>query len=215
MTDKTSPTRRGAGRPTREQAEARHRELLDTALKLFLENGFEMTTIETIATEVGMTKRTVYARYPDKATLFLAAVQRAIERQIVPREVLEELDRGDLADTLEAIARMRIGQVMTPEGLRLQRIINTEGYRFPTIFTAHLAQSARPLIEFVAGLLDRNVASGAIAPTDTVLAANSFMSMVVGGSVRAIVNGRTPTREDIDRKVHFTVHLLLNGLRPR
>ncbi|MEU1981042.1 TetR/AcrR family transcriptional regulator [Nocardia sp. NPDC019395] len=215
MTDAISPTRRGAGRPTREQAEARHRELLDTALKLFLENGFEMTTVEMIAKRVGMTKRTVYARYPDKAALFLTAVQRAIERQIVPRDVLEDLDRGDLAETLEAIGRLRIGQVMTPDGLRLQRVINAEGYRFPTIFKANVEQSARPLIEFVAGLLDRAIAAGDIAPTDTGLAANAFMSMVVGGSVRAIVSGSTPTSEQLDRKVHFTVHLLLDGLRPR
>ena len=82
-----------------------------------------------------MTKRTVYARYADKASLFHAAVQRAIERQIVPQDVLAGFDKGDLAETLESIARLRIGQVMTPNGLRLQRIINTESYRFPEIFT--------------------------------------------------------------------------------
>jgi hypothetical protein len=41
------------------------------------------------------------------------------------------------------------------------------------------------------------------------------MSMVVGGQVRAIVSGRVPARADLDRKVHFTVRLLLDGLRPR
>ena len=42
-------TRRRAGRPTKEQAEARFEELLDTALDMFLEHGFELTTIEMIA----------------------------------------------------------------------------------------------------------------------------------------------------------------------
>ena len=51
-----------AGRPTREQAEARHAELLDRALDHFLDKGFEQATIEAIAADVGMTKRTVYAR---------------------------------------------------------------------------------------------------------------------------------------------------------
>jgi len=215
VTNTSSPVRRGAGRPTREQAEARHSELLDTALDLFLEHGFQVATIEMIAARVGMTKRTVYGLYADKAALFGAAVQRAIERQIVPPTVLESFDRGDVADTLEAIARLRIGQVMTPNGLRLQRIINTESYRFPEILTANYQQAAKPVIEFVAGLLDRAVAAGKIAPTDTALAATAFMSMVVGGQVRAIVSGRTITPEAIDRQVHFTVHLLLDGLRPR
>jgi TetR/AcrR family transcriptional regulator, mexJK operon transcriptional repressor len=211
----TSAMRRGAGRPTTEQAEARHGELLDAALDLFLEHGFELTTIEMIAARINMTKRTVYARYADKASLFGAAVQRAVERQIVPRSVLEGFDKGDLAETLASIARLRIGQVMTPNGLRLQRIINTESYRFPEIFTANFEQSAKPVMDFVAGLLDRAIAAGQISPTDSGLAASAFMSMVVGGQVRAIVSGRPPTQAELDRRVHFTVRLLLDGLRPR
>jgi AcrR family transcriptional regulator len=207
--------RRGAGRPTREQAEARHQELLDAALDLFLERGFELTTIEMVATRVSMTRRTVYALYPDKAALFRTAVQRAIERQIVPQDTLAGFDKGDLTETLERVARLRIAQVMTPNGLRLQRIINTESYRFPEIFTANLEQSAKPVLEFVAGVLDRAAAAGRISPTDSGSAASAFMSMVVGGQVRAIVSGRVPTQAELDRKVRFTVHLLLDGLRPR
>ena len=213
--DATSTMRRGAGRPTTEQAEARHEELLDAALEEFLEHGFELTTIEMIAARINMTKRTVYARYADKASLFRGAVQRAIERQIVPRHVLEGFDKGDLTETLASIARLRIGQVMTPNGLRLQRIINTESYRFPEIFTANFEQSALPVIDFVAGLLDRAIAAGQIAPTDSALAASAFMSMVISGQVRAIVSGRPLTETEMDRKIYFTVRLLLDGLRPR
>ena len=208
----TSTMRRGAGRPTTEQAEARHGELLDAALDLFLEHGFELTTIEMIAARISMTKRTVYARYADKASLFRGAVQRAIERQIVPRSVLEGFDQGDLTETLASIARLRIGQVMTPNGLRLQRIINTESYRFPEIFTANFEQSALPVMDFVAGLLDRAIAAGQIAPTDSGLAASAFMSMVISGQVRAIVSGRLPTEAEMDKKIYFTVRLLLDGL---
>ncbi|WP_018505477.1 TetR/AcrR family transcriptional regulator [Parafrankia discariae] len=215
MQNGVAPTRRGAGRPTREQAEARHEELLDTALEVFLERGFELATIEMIAGRVSMTKRTVYARYPDKAALFRAAVQRAIERQIVPQAVLEGMDNGDLAETLGAIARLRITQVATPNGLRLQRIINTESYRFPEIFTISFEQSGRPVIEFVAGVLERAVADGTIAPTNPRLAASVFMSMLVSGPVRTIVSGHMPTRAELDERIEFSVRLLLDGLRPR
>jgi AcrR family transcriptional regulator len=215
LTHATSTLRRGAGRPTREQAEARHEEMLDAALDLFLEHGFELTTIEMVAARVSMTRRTIYALYAEKAALFRAAVQRAIERQIVPRDVLAGFDTGDLAVTLESVARLRIGQVMTPNGLRLQRIINTESYRFPEIFTDNFEQSAKPVLEFVADVLDRAIAAGQIAPTDSGFAASAFMSMVVGGQVRAIVSGRAPTPAELDRKVSFTVRLLLDGLRPR
>lgn len=215
MSEAGAPVRRGAGRPTREQAAARHEELLDTALDLFLENGFDVTTVEMIASRVNMTKRTIYARYPDKSALFLAAVHRAVGGQIVPREVLEGFDSGDLTRTLESVARLRIDQVMTPNGLRLQRIINTEGYRFPEIFVANYERSAGPVIDFVAGVLDRAIADGTIAPIDTDQAARAFMSMVVGGQVRSIVAGRPPSAAQLEERVGFTVRLLLDGLRPR
>ena len=100
----SSIPRARAGRPTREQAQARHIELLDIALDHFLEKGFEQATIEAIASDVGMTKRTVYSRYPEKALLFLAAVQRAIERQIVSLETLRDMETGDLEETLTIMA---------------------------------------------------------------------------------------------------------------
>ncbi len=79
----SEPGRRRPGRPT-----LSNEELLDTALDLFVENGFEQTSFEAICAAAGMAKRTVYARYGDKTTLFKAALARAIEEWIVPVERL-------------------------------------------------------------------------------------------------------------------------------
>src|SRR3546814_13262293 len=94
-----------------------------------------MTTIDAIAAAVGMTKRTVYTRYPDKNALFGAAVQRAIERWIIPAEVLDALDPDDLEGTLTAVAGLRMRNANSADGLRLQHILSAESYRFPEIFT--------------------------------------------------------------------------------
>ncbi len=211
----TATARPRAGRPTAEQAQARQGELLDAALDMFLEHGFELTTMEAVAASVGMTKRTVYARYPDKAALFLASVQRAIERSIVPREILEATDQGDLEATLIAVARLRVGNVMTPEGLRLQRIINTESYRFPMIFTMAYEQSGKPVIDFLADLLRRHDAAGTIRLDRPDMAANVFMSMAVSGPVRIIVSGNPVDPAQIEDRIVFSVRLFLDGLRPR
>jgi AcrR family transcriptional regulator len=204
-----------AGRPTREQAVARHVALLDTALDMFLDKGFELTTMEGVAAAVGMTKRTIYARYDDKAALFLATVQRAIERSIVGEEELRRADTGDLQETLIAIARMRVAFVMTPEGLKLQRIINTESYRFPAIFTMSYDQTARPVVDFLADLLRRHDSAGAIGVDRPEMAARLFMSMVVGGPVRIIVSGNRLSQEEIDDRITYAVRLFLNGVRSR
>jgi TetR/AcrR family transcriptional repressor of mexJK operon len=207
--------RPAAGRPTREKARQRHVELLDSALDLFLDKGFEQATIEAIAASVGMTKRTVYARYADKAALFKATVQRAIERMIVSDAALQALETGDFQATLAAVARLRVAQVMTPAGLKLQRIINTESYRFPEIFTMAYEQNTRPVIAFIAGLLRREVAAGTLSVADPERAANVFMSMAVSGPVRILVSGNRLTRSEIEHRLQFAIDLFLNGVRVR
>ncbi|UVO54296.1 TetR/AcrR family transcriptional regulator [Sphingomonas sp. SUN039] len=208
-------SRPAAGRPTSDQAAARHAELLDTALDMFLDRGFEPTTMEGVAAAVGMTKRTIYARYADKAALFIATVQRAIERLVVAPETLAALDSGDLETTLTAVARMRVAQVMTPAGLKLQRIINTESYRFPQIFNMSYEQGAGPVIAFLADLLRRHDNAGAVCVDRPEMAANVFMSMVVSGPVRILVSGNLLNQQEIDERVTFAVRLFLDGVRTR
>jgi TetR/AcrR family transcriptional regulator, mexJK operon transcriptional repressor len=204
-----------AGRPTREQAQARHNELLDAALDHFLDKGFEMATIEAIAQTVGMTKRTVYARYADKVALFRAAVNLAIERYSIPQERIEETDCGDIEQTLRNIARLRINHVMSPNGLKLQRIIATESYRFPDIFNAAYEHGSTPTVKFLGRYFRRETQAGRLAIAEPFRAATTFMSMVVSGPVRIIVSGNYLSEEEIDERVSFAVRLFLDGARPR
>jgi TetR/AcrR family transcriptional regulator, mexJK operon transcriptional repressor len=207
--------RQGPGRPTAEQARRRHDELLDSALDLFLDKGFEQATIDAIAASVGMTKRTVYARYENKAALFKAAVQRSIERLTVPPATLQALETGDIAATLAAVARLRIAQVMTPAGMKQQRIINTESYRFPEIFTMAYEQNTRPVVEFLAALLQRETATGRLAIADPMRAAVVFLSMVVSGPIRVIVSGHRLNQAEIEDRLQFAIRLFLDGARTR
>lgn len=210
-----TPARPRAGRPTREQAEARHNELLDAALDHFLEKGFELATIEAIAQSVGMTKRTVYARFPDKVALFKAAVNLAVERYWVSPERIAATDCGMIERTLTNIARLRIEEVRSANGLRLQRIIATESYRFPDLYMLAYERGALPAIRFLADLLARETAAGRLAVADPENAAHLFMSMVVSGPVRVIVAGSDLSDAEIDRRLHVAVTLFLNGALPR
>lgn len=213
--DSNRPASPGAGRPTREQAELRHAQLLERALDLFLDRGYEQTTLEAIAASVRMTKRTVYGLYEDKAALFRATVQHAIERWVVPREKLRSLEMDDLEGTLLAVARTRVAHVMTPEGMKLQRIINAESYRFPEIFTAAYEQATLPLVEFLADVLRRHRAKGTVSIARPRMAAAAFLSMVVGGPARLLTTGNRLDPRDLEDRITFGVTLFLDGVRAR
>jgi len=204
-----------AGRPTRAQAEARHAELLDRALDHFLDKGYDQTTIDGIATDVGMTKRTVYARYADKASLFRAAVRRAVERYKLPEKRLQAAVTDDITQTLNNIAMVRLELVTSPQGLKLQRIINTESYRFLDVFQDTYELAGRQTIEFLANLFDRETKAGRLAITDPFLAANVFMSLVISGPARLIIGSKRIPLKDLERRVAFCVGIFLEGTKPR
>lgn len=204
-----------AGRPTREEAERRHEELLNCALDIFLERGYEQATTLDIANALGMSKRTVYAYYKDKETLFKAAVQRSIQRYTVPIENLRALATDDLTTTLIAVARLRITNVSTPEGIRLQRILTSQAYRFPELIRSLFLVATRPTVLFLAELFDQLNAEGKTSITDTERAAVSFLTLVVSGPVRIITAGERPSDEELEEQILFSVQLFLKGILPR
>ncbi len=217
VTDIPAPSAAGvrAGRPTREQARARHEQLLDCAFENFLDKGYEPTTIEGIAAEVSMTKRTVYARYPEKAALFRAALRRGTERRAASRARIEATRVDNLEATLINIAMLRIELAGTEQGVKMQRLINTEAYRFPDIFQTYYDIAALPTVEFLAGILAEETAAGRLAVDDPMLAANVFMSMVVSGPVRFLVSGNALSETAVRTRVDFAVRLFLKGAEPR
>jgi AcrR family transcriptional regulator len=213
-----SPISRAAppsGRPTREHAERRHEELLERALEMFAECGFEMTTIDAIANSLNMTKRTIYARYSDKAALFGAAMDRAIKRWVLPVEMLRATDTGDLQTSLVAFARLRVGNNMTREGLRLQRIVTSEAFRFPGVYSRYEA-ATQVVIDYLVGLFERHAREEpGVWFDDPDLAASAFLSMINTPARLALLFGRNQTQPAIEAFIDKTVRLFLDGLRPR
>jgi len=203
------------GRPTRETAQLRHELLLERALELFCEHGFEMTTIETIAVSLNMTKRTIYARYPDKAALFEAAVKRAIDRWFVPVEILRRADTGDLAGSLTAIARIRLANNLSRSGIRLQRVVSSEAYRFPEIHRMYEAVSFETM-DYLKELFAkyRSECDGKWFD-DTDLAASAFLTIMNTPVRRAMLRGQQSTGKEIDDFITKAVRLFLDGMRPR
>jgi len=197
---------RGPGRPSRAQSEQRNRELLDRALDLFLERGFEGTTIEAIVDSVGMARRTVYARYGDKITLFKAALQRAIDDWVVPEERLRAAETGDFEGTLLAVARLMVASALTPSGMRLTRIAHAEVIRMPEIGAYLADRTERIALAYLADLFRRRLALPGAED-----AALAFMLLVVDGAFQARVWHGADDAE-LARQVAYRTKLFLGGV---
>jgi TetR/AcrR family transcriptional repressor of mexJK operon len=203
---------RSPGRPTRDQAEHRNRELLDKALDLFLENGFERTTIEAITAAVGMAKRTVYARYGDKLTLFKAALHRAIEEWVVPVDRLRAAESADLEETLQQVGQILVANILTPEGLRLMRITNAESIRMPEIAEYTVREGTEATMQFLTDLFRRRLTDPRPDAAEARDAASAFLHLVVGGPASTMAWGVRLDEAEIERTTRYSVHLFLNGV---
>jgi AcrR family transcriptional regulator len=72
--------RKPGGRPTREQAAAMDDRILDGARAAFCKKGIANSSVEEIAVQLGVSKHTIYRRYPNKGALLEALVDRDISR---------------------------------------------------------------------------------------------------------------------------------------
>jgi AcrR family transcriptional regulator len=92
--DTGTDTRRRPGRP---RSAAADESILDAALELFAELGYEGLSVEAVAAAAGVSKATIYRRYPSKSDLILAACA------VVSDQAREPSDTGTLRGDLEVI----------------------------------------------------------------------------------------------------------------
>jgi AcrR family transcriptional regulator len=205
-----TPPRRKPGRPT-----LSNEELLDKALDLFLEQGFERTSIDAITASAGMAKRTVYARYGDKTSLFKAALKRAIDEWIVPVERLREAESGDLEESLLAVGRILVSNIMSPAGLRLMRLTTSESGRMPEIGAYNLKLGTEPTLTYLADLFRRHLGRSTGGLKDADEAAMAFLNLVVGGPSNAAAWGVSLGPDEVETQLRYSVGLFLHGIVPQ
>ena len=205
--------RRG-GRPTREEATRLGHAARDAALRLFLDNGYEATSMDAIASEAGTTKATLYARFGSKEAIFRSVLEWATARDDWPEPEPELPDPGDLEGALREIARMAVRRGTHPAMVSLMRIAAAEAERFPDLARQAYAAPPWPRRHVVADLLERHAAGGAIVlPADARVLAELFLGMVCTPALLATFGaGRDPGAQE--EHTEAAVRLFLRGLRP-
>ncbi len=82
-------------------------ELVAAAQRLFVERGYEATTIGAVAAEVGIASNVLYWYFPSKDHLFVAALDKVLREELVP--VANPPDPIDLEEALPRVVRRLVG----------------------------------------------------------------------------------------------------------
>ena len=212
-------TRRG-GRPTREEAEARDVRLLDVATHLFMERGFDGTSIDAVAEAAGISKPTVYARYQDKRDLFVAMLRSRIRKSLAPLSAAAEAQAIEgcsesIKTTLHELSRHLVAYTLAPEAGALQRILSAQAVQFPQLAKLANEEGWLRAVRGISSILRQSAARGQIKVDDPELAADMFLNLVLGHSKRLALYGIATDPETEERHRKATVDFFLNGIRTK
>ncbi len=202
------------GRPSRDAALALNERILDVATELFLAQGYGLTTIEALAQRAGISKRTFYHRFADKAVLFGAVVHRIVER-IRPAPDVPLLEGATAHEVLKRLARLIMQAALSPPAIALHRLIVGESARFPELARAMNAEGAsREAIELISGLLAREIDNADFTAPAREFAALQFLQLVVVvPQRRALGFDRPMSGAELEGWADSSVRLFLNGCR--
>lgn len=170
--------------------------------------------MEEIARSAGITKRTLYARFPDKRAVFLDVIPWALTRT-VEKDTGTKTHDDDLNAALTTIGRGAIKRAIDPDTVRLHRIVRNETGRFPefAVSAETLGWSRRQ--RQVMDLLRHHQDQGAIEVDDIELAAEHFLALVEALPARLAEFGVYRSRRQETRHLQGAVKLFLNGILPR
>lgn len=193
----------------RERAAAdRRAAILEAAKSVFLEEGYELASMDRIAERAGTTKRTVYDRIGPKETLFEAVVERVCANVISELPGPEDLSADPRVGLAEAAART-VGYMASPSCVGLIRLVGGEAERRPKAVAALRAAYATGETKFRA-YLDACVAAGSLKPHDTALTARLFTDAVSHAASHRALLGETPASDTARRAVAAVVDLVLD-----
>jgi AcrR family transcriptional regulator len=205
---------RGRGRPQVRCDEETRAVIVDAARHAFAANGFVGTGMDSVARTAGVSTKTLYRLFPNKAALFEGMVTERIET-FVSLVKLRACDGGDVEAAL-AEALLICGELMLDgEVIALQRVVAGESDKFPEIAETFFNKAIMRTQSALADWLRVQMKRGTIALDDADVAAGMLLGMLALQPLRAAMFGHRPPpgRSELEQRAKTCAALFLRGCR--
>ncbi len=201
-----------SGRPSRDASEQLGERILEVATEHLLAHGYGATSIEAIAREARVSKRTFYHRFADKPALMAAVVARLIDSlRPAPQDL--SIEGEGLDETLNHLGSLILSAALTGRVLQLHRLIVAESGRFPELSGAIAQAGGRAeAIGLISRFLSCHPTDPPITPAQARFASEQFLQMIVSvPQSRALGMGSAMALPEQRKWVRDTVTLFLKG----
>src|SRR6201996_6447475 len=208
--------RRGRGRPQQRSDEETRAIILEAARYEFSHTGYAATGMEGVARRAGVSTKTLYRLYPNKAAVFEAMVADRIE-VFVTIVKLRACDGSHLEAALTEALTVCADLMLDGEVIALQRVIAGDSDKFPDIAETFFHKAITPTQTALANWLRAQQKAGTIVLDDVDTAAGMLLGMLVMQPLRATMFGHQPalTKEQRAARAATCARLFLNGCRSR
>jgi len=172
--------------------EKRLGELLDVAAEVFISEGFSAASTNEIARRANSSKTTFYSRFATKEQLFLAVIERRMDRKL--QEAAAALPaEPPVEETLRNYAAALIRGALSKDQLALVRVIGMESAKFPELGKRFYELGPKRGEMVLAAYMKKQVEKGRLSNDDTHQMAQHFLSLITGGPIRWFVLAFDPS----------------------
>jgi AcrR family transcriptional regulator len=176
-----------------------HRAILQAALALLSEVGFEVMSMEAIAARAGVGKTTIYRRYASKAELVADAIEAIREEIVIP-------DTGTFERDLDALIQNAAQITLTPLGRQAVAMIMSSASSNAEFAQIYWTKYLQPRRQAFAIVLERAIARNEVRPDiDPGLVFDTMSGIMLYALIFP------PTDESWTACVHRALQLFLRG----
>ena len=188
-------------------------EILEAALKLFVEKGFRATKMEDIAREAGVTKGTPYLYYQNKEEIFKAVVRENLVSQINKLDP-SLAEGGRAADALRRVIYDWWDLIGNTCLSGLSKLMIAEAANFPELASFYHTEVVVRCRTLVRNVIEPGIARGEFRPVNLehaveIIIAPLLLAMVWKHSFHAF----DAAKFDMPAHLDHVLDLLLNGLQ--
>jgi TetR/AcrR family transcriptional repressor of mexJK operon len=199
------------GRPV---DESKRDQILDVATKRFMTKGFRATSMDDIAADAGMSKLTLYRRFPDKNALFRAVVERKCQ-EALPVDLYDRVKSHTPEEAIHAFCRAFFNLIMSEDAINLYRMMMSEAAQSPDMTKMFYDAGPQRVKKMLDEMFADFKAKGLFKDHDILQARHTLLSLFTGSEfyMRELLNiGKKPSRKEIDQFVRTTADFFIGAV---
>jgi AcrR family transcriptional regulator len=200
--------RAGGTDPVQVRSEETRTRILQSAMKLFSETGFDATGVAEICGTAGVSKGAFYHHFETKQAVFLQLLEDWLQQ--VDADLQTALSEAPtVVDGLLGMAA-RTREVFSAADGRLSILLEfwSQARKDPVVWERTIAPFRRYRDAF-AGIIAKGIEEGSLRPIDADKAAQALMSLAVGIILQGVLD---PKGARWDRVIQDTIGMLVEGI---